>query len=116
MAMDGDNDGCSTEQTVGPPIVVAAGGKSGRVFDYPPVTAIGFTVLDALDRMPAPMSNVPGCFRPPGTAAIPWTVPVNCRFTSSPIDGYIVLLQQPPLRHERQQLPVSPGLRGGLAD
>jgi hypothetical protein len=81
-------------------MVDAAGTFMGRHFDYPAVRDYGFVLADALPRMPAPMTNppTPGCFQlgttnPPCDETTtckpyPFVALVNCRFTSTPKDGY----------------------------
>ncbi len=97
LARNSDGDGCKSENG---DIVKVVGGSFGSAFTYPPMNDFFFTVLDALDRKPAPMTNTPGCFPPPGNVCsaggsdcYTFEVPVSCTFTASPNDGYIVALR-----------------------
>jgi hypothetical protein len=96
IAQNDDGDGCTAQQGLGAHMVDAAGTFMGRHFDYPPLRDYGFVLADALPRMPAPMTNVPGCFQI-GTNGcnetsncVPYNFSaiVNCKFTATPKAGY----------------------------
>lgn len=91
LARNGENDGCTLE---GNQVVTGKGGLVGMAFDYPSVTVLDFELQDALQRQPAPMTSPPqpGCFPPPAYAPVVWEAAATCTFTSSPLEGYKVVM------------------------
>lgn len=107
IARNGENDGCTVEGTQ---IVSGKGGVVGMAFDYPSMTQLFFTLQDALQRQPAPMTSPPqpGCFPPPAYAPIFWEVAATCTFTSSPLEGYKIVAPEPLSGSSANNFPIPP--------
>lgn len=98
LARNGGGDGCEGEST---DVVETVGGVTGLAFTYPAADVINFSIKDALDRKPQPMTSPPqpGCFPPPGGVCSPagpdcytFGIPIICKFTASPLEGHVVFL------------------------
>jgi hypothetical protein len=74
-------------------VVKVAGGGTGATFTYPPIDIFRFLLQDGLDRKPAPMTTVPGCFPPPAPGGYTnFTIGIECDFTASPKEGHGVTI------------------------
>jgi hypothetical protein len=101
IARNGTGDGCKGRNSSD--AVKIVGGETGIAFTYPATRLYGFGVADALNRTPQPMTTPPQpkCFPPPLntcsrnpslTDCTPFEVGVDCSFTSSPQDGYTLVI------------------------
>jgi hypothetical protein len=87
IARNGDDDGCEAG-AVGPVVVNKLSG--GRALTYPPYTAVRYVIKDQRD----PTNTT----APDYTAgAIKWSVTARCTFTASPLEGYAIPVEAPPV-------------------
>jgi len=106
MARNGQSDGCS-KQSVTMNVTVPEGALNGIAFTYPPIDGYSYTIVDALDRMPRPMTcpPQPGCYPPPyvpapmvcdlsrtGSTTQDWEANLICKFTASPEGGHTITI------------------------
>lgn len=93
IAQNADSDGCGVGEGVAigsgakSPIIVQTlgGARSGVPFTYPAGRQIDLAIFDARDPQTPPSQQLP-----PRRPGIPFSVPVSCEFTASPISGHIV--------------------------
>ncbi|EPX63422.1 hypothetical protein D187_005828 [Cystobacter fuscus DSM 2262] len=89
IARNGDDDGCEAG-AVGPVNVSKL--TSGRALTYPPYTALRYVIKDQRDPT---NTNAPDY--PAAPNSIKWSVTARCVFTASPVDGYGVPVEAPPV-------------------
>jgi hypothetical protein len=97
IAQNGEGDGCQLGGAADEPLVLAVPKTFGigRAFTYPAFRVYSFHIRDARD--PTPSSADGGFAVPLRNPPIPFVVPIICRFTASPIEGYVTQLELAPI-------------------
>jgi hypothetical protein len=89
IARNGDDDGCEAG-AVGP--VEVSKLTSGKALTYPAYTGLRYVIKDKRDP-----TNTTAPDYPAAPSSIKWSVSARCTFTASPIDGYPVPVEAPPV-------------------
>jgi hypothetical protein len=82
IARNAAADGCALKSAGIAPIVMSDTLGSGAAVTYPPGELLSFQVGDARDPNAPPISQVPKRAYP-----VSFNIPIECRYTGSPIDG-----------------------------
>lgn len=90
IAQNGDDDSCELAGSDDKSPVTAFPKKNlgGKAFTYPSCPTASFWIIDSRD--PAlPLCGLPGCNPVRRDPPVEWVAPICCKYTSSPIDGFI---------------------------
>ena len=87
MAQNGDGDGCHSSDAAEKPMVVMSPTttNAGALFTYPSPMTVGFRIKDAHDPLASPPD-------PAYSTPMQFMLPVTCKSTSSPVEGYVTNL------------------------